>query len=138
MSGSNKGFFGPCVPVVTCLAQTPGLMNYLLRLMQSSLRFRLPCSKKSNVDKTRKFFSNLHRKSLPADVQDDCSSTGSPGEFRDNVQKFLEHMVQSFEMQAIILRIEQLQIAFSSFKHKGRRPAFKRSLQFSSGAISVD
>ena len=43
------------------------------------------------------------------------------GEFRENVQQFLEHMVESFEMQATRLRIEQLQIAFSYLKHRGGR-----------------
>ena len=33
-------------------------------------------------------FSRFRRKCLPADVQDDVSSEESPGEFRENVQKF--------------------------------------------------
>ena len=85
-----------------------------------------------------KVFSRFRRKSLPADIRDELSSEDSSGEFSGHIQHFLERMVQSFEMQTTRLRIEQLQEAFQIMKKKGKRPTFKRSLQFSSQAISLD
>ena len=85
-----------------------------------------------------KIFSRFRRKSLPADIRDELSSEDSPGEFSGHIQHFLERMVQAFEMQTTRLRIERLQEAFQVIKKKGKRPTFKRSLQFSSKAISLD
>ena len=50
----------------------------------------------------------------------------------------LENMAQAFEMQTTRLRIEQLQEALQKLTKKSKRPTFKRSLQFSSEAISID
>ena len=84
-----------------------------------------------------KIFSRFRRKTLPADILDELSSEDSPGEFSGHVQRFLEHMVQAFEMQTARLRIEQLQTAFQLMKKQRKRLSFKRSLQFSSEAISI-
>ena len=72
--------------------------------------------------------------------QTDQESSGddSPGEFEPHVRFVLENMVQVFEMQTTRLRIEQLQEAFQMLTKKSKRPTFKRSLQFSSEAISID
>ena len=72
--------------------------------------------------------------------QTDQESSGddSPGEFEPRVRLVLENMVQVFEMQTTRLRIEQLREAFQKLTKKSKRPTFKRSLQFSSEAISID
>ena len=85
-----------------------------------------------------RIFSSFRRKTLPADIRDDLSSEDSPGEFGGHVRRLLENMVQAFEMQTTRLRIEQLQEALQKMKKKGKRPTFKRSVQFSSEAILID
>ena len=75
---------------------------------------------------------------LPADIREDLSSEDSPGEFGAHVRLVLENMVQAFEMQTTRLRIKQLQEALQKLTKKSKRPTFKRSLQFSSEAISID
>ena len=72
--------------------------------------------------------------------QTDQESSGddSPGEFEPHVRLVLENMVHVFEMQTTRLRIEQLREAFQKLTKKSKRPTFKRSLQFSSEAISID
>ena len=85
-----------------------------------------------------KIFSRFRRRTLPADIRDELSSEDSPGEFSGHVQRFVEHMVQDFEMQTTRLRIEQLQAAFQLMKKQRKRPTFTRSLQFSSEATSID
>ena len=72
--------------------------------------------------------------------QTDQESSGddSPGEFEPHVVATLENMCQSFEVQATRLRLELLRFALIRLRMRRTRPAFKRSLQFSDNAISVD
>ena len=62
----------------------------------------------------------------------------SPGEFEPHVVAKLQSRCQSFEVQATRLRLEQIQLAMIRLRMRRTRPAFKRSLQFSDNAISID
>ena len=72
--------------------------------------------------------------------QTDQESSGddSPDEFEPRVVATLENMCQSFEVQATRLRLGLLRFTLIRLRMRRTRPAFKRSLQFSDNAISVD
>ena len=114
------------------IAQMPNLTDKEFRSVHQAVM------KENERREDQKAFSRFRRKSLPADIRDELSSEDSPGEFKGQIQHFLERMVQAFEMQTTRLRIEQLQVALQLTQRKGRRPTFKRSFQFSSEAISLD
>ena len=116
----------------TWIEQLPAFTNKDFQTVCQAVKKEAECREDYKV------FSNFRRKTLPADIRDDLSSEDSPGEFGEHVRLVVENMVQAFEMQTTRLRIEQLQEALQKLTKKSKRPAFKRSLQFSSEAISID
>ena len=70
--------------VLCCLDQLPTASDADVFALQAARQQEIQRRQDEQV------FSSFRRKCLPAEVRDDCPSEGSPGEFRESVQRALE------------------------------------------------